>query len=271
MRNTLAGILLLVSSAWSWSAPASDVVQATSFVVLAEARLPDPEKVRSTLERRLQGRLTIDHFDTDGKDVIVFRVKGGTVMVGLIGAPLPRGTIDQLCPGAWYWRAACDATSRHQAHVLVTVMQTRLTSLEAALLQTDVVASLMDENAIASYWGSSLQSREAFLKQSATASAENPPVWLWINFRVSNEAAGASVSTDGMQQFGLRELEAKDVRRDARDLFMLFIGTAQYLVRKGPVLKDGDSIGESPAQNIRVRQGPSYWREGLTVYRILFP
>ena len=74
-----------------------------------------------------------------------------------------------------------------------------------------------------------------------------------------------------MESFGLREIETKEVNRNGRDVFVLLLSTAQYLIHKGPVIKDGETIGESPALNIRVRQGPSYWRDGLTVYRIVFP
>lgn len=271
MRTTITAILLAFACTLAWPAESSEAVQASSFVVVSEARLPDAERFRSALEGRLKGRLKVDHFESDGKEVILLRIKGGTVMIGLIGTPLPKGTVDDLCPSAWYWKAACEATSRHKGHIYVNVLQTSLTKLDAALLQTDVVASLMDENAIASYWGASLQSREAFLKQSATASPDNPPVWLWINFRVTNEPNGISISTDGMKEFGLREIETKEVNRNARDVFLLFLGTAQYLIQKGPVIKDGETIGESPALNIRVRLGPSYWREGLNVYRIVFP
>lgn len=271
MRKTFTALLLIFASTLAWSADPPKAVQASSFVVVSEARLPDPEKFRATLEGRLKGRLKIDHFESDGKDVILLRIKGGTVMIGLIDVPFPKGTVDDLCPNAWYWKAACEVTSKHKGQIYVSVLQTSLTKLEAVLLQTDVVASLMDENALASYWGSSLQSREAFLKQSATASPDSPPVWLWVNFRVTHEPNGISISTDGMEDFGLREIEAKEVNRNGRDVFVLFLGTARYLIQKGPVIQDGETIGESPSLNIRVRQGPSYWRDGTTVYRIVFP
>jgi hypothetical protein len=130
----------------------------------------------------------------------------------------------------------------------------------------------MDSNAIASYWGASLQSREAFLRQSTKISRDLPPAWLWVNFRVSNDVEkGFSLSTQGMEEFGLREIEAKDINRPGREVFTLLIGTAQYLISKGPVIKDGETIGDSPTLNIRVRQGPSYWREGLIVYRVTWP
>ncbi len=243
-----------------------------SFVLVTEPKLPEAKAFRADLEKRLTGRLAVNDMEADGQKVILLRVAGGTVMIGLIDAPLPKGQVDDLCAAAWYWRQACEATSTHKAHIVVSVLDTTLDKLDASLLLTDVIASLMDTNAIASYWGASLQPRDAVLRQSARMNREMPPIWLWVNFRLSNDVEkGFSLSTQGMEAFGLREIEAKDVKRPGREIFTLLIGMGQYLVSKGPVIKDGETIGDSPALNIRVRQGPSYWREGATVYRVTWP
>ncbi len=271
MRALTLSLLILL---WLLSAKAAEPskTKVLSFVLLSEAKLPEAKQFRAEFERRLAGRLTVGEMDADGQKVILLRVAGGTVMVGLIEAPLPKGQVDDLCASAWYWRQACDATATHKAHVVASVLDTNLDKLDASLLLTDVVASLMDGNAIASYWGASLQSRDAFLRQSAKISRELPPAWLWVNFRLSNDPEkGLSLSTQGMEEFDLREIEAKDVNRPGREVFSLLVGMSQYLISKGPVIKDGETIGDSPALNIRVRQGPSYWREGATVYRVTWP
>jgi hypothetical protein len=271
MRAVALFLALLVWFASPQAAEPSKI-RVLSFVLLTEPKLPDSKAFRAELERRLASRISITEMEADDKKVILLRVAGGTVMVGLIDASLPKGQIDDLCAAAWYWRQACEATSSHKAHVVVSVLDTTLDKLDANLLLTDVVASLLDGNAIASYWGASLQSRDAVLRQSARISRELPPAWLWVNFRVSTDVEkGISLSTQGMEDLGLREIEAKDANRPGRDVFTLLVGMAQYLISKGPVIKDGETIGDSPALNIRVRQGPSYWREGATVYRVTWP
>lgn len=268
--------LLLLVVALLWFAPAGAAEPGKSaplaIVLLSEPRLPDAKSFRAELEKRLAGRHAVSDLDTNLPQTIFLRVAGGYISVGLIDLPVQTGEIDGLCRSAWYWRQACEATAAHKAHVIVAVLGTGLDMLDASLLLTDVVASLMDTNAIASHWGTSLQSREAFLRQSARISRDRPPVWLWVNFRVSQEAGkGMSLSTDGMEAFGLREIEAKDVSRPGSEVFTLLAGLAQYLISKGPVIQDGDTVGDSAALNIRVRQGPSYWRDGLTVYRVIWP
>lgn len=245
-------------------------VKALSSVAIAEPKLPDSERFRTLLQERL-GSTKIDSMEADDK-VILLRVRGGTVTIGLVDQPLPRGEIEHMCKWAWYWRSACDAMASHKAHLLVMVLDTDLSKVAAALLQTQVIAALMDSNAIASYWGTSLQSREAFLKQSGRSSMDNLPVWLWVNFRMTNDkSSGWTISTQGMDSFGLYEIESRAVRIDGIKLFSLVSGMAEYLIKSGPIIKDGETIGDSPSENIRVRHAPSYWNDGKTAYRIVFP
>lgn len=271
MRALIVLLSLFLTLGFAQAAEPSKV-RVLSFVLVSEPKLPDAKTFRAELDKRLAGRHTVTDMEADGQKVILLRVNGGTVMVGLIDAPLPKGQIDDLCAQAWYWRQACEATAAHKAHITAGVLDTNLDAVDARLLLTHVVATLMDGNAIASYWGASLHPRESVLKQSAGISRESLPVWLWVNFRVSNDVEkGFSLSTQGMEDFGLREIEAKDVNRSGREVFTLLAGMAEYLIGKGPVIKDGETIGDSPALNIRVRQGPSYWREGATVYRVTWP
>lgn len=251
----------------------SSSIKVLSFVALAEPKLPSAASVRAALQERL-GAMKIADMETDEEQVILFRIRGGTVMVGLLDAPLPKDELEFACKWAWYWRAACDVMASHRAHLHVAVLGTDLDKVGAALLQTHVVASLMDSdaNAIASYWRTSLHSRESFLKQSAYASRETLPIWLWINFRLTSDLEkGWTLSTDGMEEFDLYEIESKDANVDGKKLFTLAVSTADYLIKNGPVIKDGDTIGGSAHEKIPVRHAPSYWHEGKTVYRVVFP
>jgi hypothetical protein len=271
MRFLLVFLVALVVSAGARAADGRQF-KTLSFVLLAEPQLPAAADYRAMLEARLKGRLKIDGMEAEDGKVILFRLRGGTAMVGLIEAPLPAGELDGLCRSAWYWKDACAAVARHHAHALVATAGVDLDPLDTALLQTDLVAALMGDNAIASYWGASLQSPQDVRNQSSSASREAPPVWLWVNFRLSGgNQPGWSLSTQGLDAFGLMEIETRDAKRPGYDVFSLLLGTAAYLIQKGPVILDGETIGDSPALNIRVRHGPSYWRSGVKVYRVEFP
>jgi hypothetical protein len=74
-----------------------------------------------------------------------------------------------------------------------------------------------------------------------------------------------------LRDFDLMEIESKEAPTDGRSLFFLVAGMSEYLISKGPVIQDGETVGDSPALNIRVRHAASFWNEGQTVYRVVYP
>lgn len=271
IHRLVAGLVLLASLISPALAETSKV-NGLTFVVLAEPKMPPGEQVRKALQQRLGTSLVIDKMEADDK-VILFRIAGGTVAIGLVDSPIPNGELEDVCRFAWYWKAACESVAPHKAHLIVSMLDVKLDKVEAALLQTQIVASLMpDANAIASYWHGNLQPRDVVLKLSAIASRQRLPVMLWINYRLSSDLVkGWSISTRGMKDFDLMEIESKDANIDGKSIFTLVAWMSEYLISKGPVILDGETVGESPAQNIRVRHAPSYWNEGQTVYRVVYP
>ncbi|EJL87584.1 hypothetical protein PMI15_00952 [Polaromonas sp. CF318] len=247
-------------------------VKGLAFVVLAEPKMPSGEQVKAALQQRLGNSLLIDKMEA-GDQVILFRVAEGTVAIGLVDSPIPNKELEDVCRFAWYWPDACQSVAPHKAHLIVTMLDVKLDKVGAALLLTQVVASFMpDANAIAGYWQGNLQSRDVFLKLSGVASRQRLPVMLWVNYRLSNDLLkGWSISTRGMKEFDLMEIESKDANVDGKSLFTLVAWMSDYLISKGPVILDGDTVGESPAQKIQVRHAPSYWNEGQTVYRVVYP
>jgi hypothetical protein len=66
------------------------------------------------------------------------------------------------------------------------------------------------------------------------------------------------------------EIETRDAPMPGLELYDLVLGTTRYLLEKGPVIRDGDTIGQSPNQKIRMRRAESHWNAGERVYRIEF-
>ena len=240
-------------------------------VILPEARTLDPQRIADAVRKRVDEK---DRFDgvEPGANPVLLRIGGGTAAVSLAERPVPNQELQKACRIAWYWRAACDTVDDHRAHVVVILMGTGLGRLESALLQTKIVAAVIEEtNAVASYWGVNLQSRDVFLQGSARAAAGGIPTTLWVNYRMSREASGSfTLSTHGLKDFGVMEIEARDATVPGSALFDLATGATQYLIGGGTGFKDGDTIGQSPTQRIRVRHAESFWNAGEKVYRLEF-
>lgn len=268
----LASLCAFFLFAFTAHAAETGEVKAMARVVLSEAVLPAPAAVRDRVQVLIGPHWPITRVETDGKQALALRVAEGVVLVTLVQGPVPDGELAKVCHQASAWKTACEEVAPHKAHLVVSVRDTPFDKVGAALLLTQAVAALMDDNAIASYWGESLQSRAAFVKQSETATRDNLPLMLWLHVRLSTHPQkGLSISTSGLRAFGLLEIESQDVRTDPQSLRGLVLGMANYLLSKGPVIRDGDAIGDVASQPIVVRVAPSYWTAGERVYRVVYP
>ena len=100
---------------------------------------------------------------------------------------------------------------------------------------------------------------------------QNLPTTLWIAFRLAREAENRfSLSTQGMRDFGLMEMEARDAPLPGNELFDLALGAVTHLLVRGPFINDGDTIGPSPDKRAVVRHADSIWNAGTRVYRLQF-
>src|SRR5262249_23136872 len=94
------------------------------------------------------------------------------------------------------------------------------------------------------------------------------PIMLWIDIAPLQSAGGVEVVTIGLSSFVGREIEYEVGRADAAEVFPKVAGLAGYLIQHGDVVKDGDTMGESEADRIRVRIASSKRLGGAPILRI---
>jgi hypothetical protein len=102
-------------------------------------------------------------------------------------------------------------------------------------------------------------------------SEEHVPVPVWLRFqlvRASEHEIG--IYTLGMRQFGLMEIEVDRSKMKVQELFEFVSNIAHYLIQSGPVIADGNTVGESAEQRILVRHFPSMIESKRRVYKIIF-
>jgi hypothetical protein len=76
--------------------------------------------------------------------------------------------------------------------------------------------------------------------------------------------------TLGMQQFALMDIEVDRCTLNVEELFNVVSNVAHYLIRSGPVIEDGHTVGSSERERILVRHRPSILDKNRQVYKIVF-
>jgi hypothetical protein len=233
----------------------------TAMIFLDRPQMPDMER----LQERFGELLHIGEILPPDGNAQVVPCDGSLLIAGLVDAPLPQHHWQSWTENAWWWPEAAEVMSGNQAHLVVSSSWDQSTRLDAHVKHTLVVREFIDQlPALAVSWGSVLVSANQFAGEFHKFQSEQIlPVRLWVLIQLSGDGEGGTiVSTRGMDAFGLREIEANSAPMEPQDALLFVNNLAGYLISKGPVVDDGDTVGGSENERIRVRFAPSF-REGL--------
>lgn len=184
-----------------------------------------------------------------------FQVGDVDVIVGHMPAPIPWSDLEGPCATSVLWPDAAKKLKTHKSHLIVTVSGDT-EPIDRAKLLTQVIAAIVGtcDSAVGVYWGDAtlVVSAEMFRDFAIKVLPDGPPLHIWIDFRVGKNKNGKSSGfTTGLKAFGLMELETENSPEPPGELRERFLGIAGYLIANGPVVRDGDTIGEDANERIR--------------------
>jgi hypothetical protein len=185
-----------------------------------------------------------------------FRVGVQDVVAGLMPAPIPWSDLEGPCATSWLWKDAADVLRSHTTHLILTV-SSQAAVLDRMRLLTQVTASILatSPQAVGVFWThAALVVQPALFREFATEMLPDAlPLYIWVDFRVGKAPSGKSVGfTTGMEALGHMELETQGSPEPPGELRERLFGLASYVLINGPVIRDGDTIGEDANERIRV-------------------
>ncbi|MBX7184667.1 MAG: DUF4261 domain-containing protein [Vicinamibacteria bacterium] len=243
-----------------------------AFVTLGRNGGPvDAQRLATSLRERWRLKVDMREGEQQGDPgVLVFDLMGSMATVSHMPGPIPWSDLAGPAAAAWHWKEATEVLEAHKSHLLVGLLRDDgLPPLKRAIMLTLLTASVIEcaSDCTGVYWGSgtAVTPAERFARSAQLMTPEELPLFSWIEFRVfqGEEPETWCVFTTGMKALGHLEIEVRDSRVGASELVDRVYGIAHYLTQAGPVLKDGDTVGDSDEERIRVRHTPSAWdREG---------
>jgi hypothetical protein len=173
-----------------------------------------------------------------------------------VPAPLPRDE------GLWkraamLWPEGSEAAGRHSAHLIVSMMGTNQNKVESARITTAVVGGLIavTPGCSAVVWGAKVaRSAQIWFDMSLRAFTPFPgyPFTLWVDIVPFPSGQTIGAITVGLSSFVDREIEFEMDGMDRPTVIDRVAGLALYLIEHGTVIKDGDTIGVSQTNRIKV-------------------
>lgn len=244
------------------------------MVLLDEPAFPSVESLAKRLEQRLGSSQAItwdNPSDKDGISLQFLYVGGRRVDLVLMPIPIPWNDLEGPCATNRIWPGATTVCKAHKAHVLVRVPGSREDGpASLRLLTTKIVASLVEElSAPAVYWGAGtvVNSGADFVKMAGMASDTEFPLLLWVDFRIWRQEDGSLyLATTGLSDLGLMEFEGASRRLPAKVLLEKVFDLSHYVCERGPVVKDGDTVGTSASERITAKYRRSIWGREEVIY-----
>jgi hypothetical protein len=194
----------------------------------------------------------------------------GLGAVSLMPVPVPGTEVQEACERSWRWPEAAEAV-RLQTHHWVVFAGTVTTAFQNAALVLRMLGALSSQPGfIGAYIGSAgMVHSPAFLQAWDDADTSTSLVNYWVNMAtVANDDGTHTFYTIGLRQFGALEIEIVQCRLSYEELYQRGRAYADYVMKAGPVLRHGDSVGATASEKIPVRHEPSVYNPEQTVCRI---
>ena len=186
-------------------------------------------------------------------------IADGDVVGGIrVDDPFPE-PLDPIARHAYWWPSAIADVARSTSYVAVTSYWSRHSRLEAHIRHLVFIRELIGQlPVIGVLWGHVLLQPATLEGEFQRLQKGEIPFSLWVLIQFSKQPNGnILISTIGMRQFELMEIETES-SLPLDQTFDIVRQFGSYLIAKGPVVNDGETVGQTEAQRIKVRHTRSF-------------
>lgn len=206
--------------------------------------------------------------------LITFTVGDYTLAVTLIDRPVPWTQLEGPCHTAWFWPDAEQSLKKHPAHLLIALVDEGSNSIEKSTLLTQVVAAIVENSPTCGiFWGPGrlVHPPRAFVDQALQLTAEDLPLFLWVDFRVEViDQQSVRLYTTGLEALGFTELEIPEFAGEPQHMLEYAYNIAHYQITQSKPINDGDTMGlTDELQAVAHRRG-SMFDENMEVIALEF-
>lgn len=235
-----------------------------AMIPLGDGPNISPNKIKDDLSETWAGIPQLGDTEKGDKNILSFGVGDqATVFLTLIPGPIPWSDLKGPCETSALWPVAAKVLKPHKLHLLVTILfEDYRSPIEKSKLLTQVTAAVAHtcEASLGVYWCNAnlVIPIELFRSFAVEILPVGPPIHMWVDFRFfPNESNNMSGFTAGLAALGHMEIVTEDSPETPQELRERFEGLIGYLLDKGPVIKNGDTIGEDANERITAVYSPS--------------
>ncbi len=226
---------------------------ALAFVLRTDANL-DWTRFKHNL--RVDWGITFDDEVKDG--AVVFKVDDYNCACSLLPNPIPNGEAEACARNNLLWKNAAEEVGKHQAHVMIAVMDTDDDEYydpvdENILLCKLASAMLKMDNTIGVYKNPTVYEKDFYIDVAEhIKNGDLPmPILAHVGMYLTKDNLLCGF-TYGLRSYGKEEIEVLGSKAQPTQLFNFLMAISDYTITGDVELKDGETVGFSDDQRLPV-------------------
>ncbi|MBO0756115.1 MAG: DUF4261 domain-containing protein [Bradyrhizobiaceae bacterium] len=245
-----------------------------SVVLLEGESFPIDSFVKQMAKTRVAGK-AVSGVSRDEGGAFGFNVGDELFALAHMPAPYPANDLEGPIATSWMWpeNPPIENVKQHRSFLLIYMTGGAADPVRRRLTLTAVTALAAKQSGVmAVFWPQAtlVIFPRLFVDMSEEInSPQAPPLYLWVDLRAFRNADGTTgLFTTGLSQLGHMEIEIPSIDMEIGELREWLLNIMYYLLEKGPVLMDGQTIGTSAEDQIRIRHCPSSFGHPGKVIRL---
>jgi Domain of unknown function (DUF4261) len=211
---------------------------------------------------------------TGAHNALAFELNGNHTAVGLMPAPIPWTELEGPCATAWWWPEATEMMRDHTHHAIVLLTHVMGSAATRHVDLTHLAAAVAEtSDAVGIYWGGGtlVHKPEHFIDEAKQLAHGDVAPHLWIDMRLEqNDDGSYRFFTTGMSQFQKPEIEITRTTKPPPDVLAFCHDMVHYILSRDKSIADGETVGRTGDERIKVSHGPSMLDERQTVMRLAY-
>ena len=203
-----------------------------------------------------------------GNEATVLEIDDYNTAVAVIPAKIPNEEVEKAAEYNYFWKNAVTETEKHKGHIILSIMNAGKNPIKENLLYSKLASAVMNNSKSMGIYigGRSLVLKKDFYQDNVENMTEQDlPLHNWIYFGLRNENGKNSIYTYGLADFGKKEMEIINSKNSLQELNEMMFNLSHYVLAYNVNLKNGETIGLSEEQKLKITESQGKYLEGKTL------
>ncbi|QUS56904.1 DUF4261 domain-containing protein [Pseudovibrio brasiliensis] len=221
--------------------------------------------------------------DSDGKDANFVYVNGLPVAIMNIGFPLPADAYEEAVAIDKLWPEAGATLAESKSHIVLSALgspkehQEVLSAAKTMTLFAAYLSEKLPVTAQIGVEGKTVISPEKLKTYAQSLAQGEVPLFAWTSLMffnggmTSDGKQKAIMATNGFRPFIGREIETSASANLTPDKVDFVLNLGVYLIKNGPVINHGDTVGGTAEEKIKVVHKPQGYRPETPSLHVVLP